>query len=251
MSYDRRWLEPVGSEDSHGRTLWALANAAPRTPIRRAAAGRGDCSRPHWPRSSIHLAACLGLYAARTRRLLRDEARRSRGRPFAPRAGGPADGLASGQTGASWRWFENVLAYDNARLPQALIETGLATETDCLYRSRPRIRCVGSWQCRPRLLDASGRSGPRVRQDPRDAGNVRSAARRRGSNNLGLPCRGARGSAEWPAGAMRAFDWFLGANDLELHWSIATGAMPRRAPRGSTQPEQGGRVRVVLPVGAG
>ena len=28
MSYDRRWLEESGSEDSHGRTLWALAECA-------------------------------------------------------------------------------------------------------------------------------------------------------------------------------------------------------------------------------
>src|SRR5258707_702004 len=28
MSYDRRWLEASGSEDSHGRTLWALAECA-------------------------------------------------------------------------------------------------------------------------------------------------------------------------------------------------------------------------------
>ncbi len=28
-----------------------------------------------------------------------------------------------------WLWFEDVLAYDNARLSQALIETGLATDT--------------------------------------------------------------------------------------------------------------------------
>ena len=28
MSYDRRWLEAQGSEDSHGRTLWALAECA-------------------------------------------------------------------------------------------------------------------------------------------------------------------------------------------------------------------------------
>ena len=28
MSYDRRWLEDVGSEDSHGRTLWALGECA-------------------------------------------------------------------------------------------------------------------------------------------------------------------------------------------------------------------------------
>ena len=37
MSYDRRWLEPSGSEDSHGRTLWALADhaAAGADPARR------------------------------------------------------------------------------------------------------------------------------------------------------------------------------------------------------------------------
>src|SRR5437667_3071075 len=28
MTYDRRWLEESGSEDSHGRTLWALAECA-------------------------------------------------------------------------------------------------------------------------------------------------------------------------------------------------------------------------------
>jgi hypothetical protein len=31
MSYDRRWLEEVGSEDSHGRALWALGIAVARS----------------------------------------------------------------------------------------------------------------------------------------------------------------------------------------------------------------------------
>ena len=30
MSFDRRWLEPIGSEDSHGRTLWALDRKSTR-----------------------------------------------------------------------------------------------------------------------------------------------------------------------------------------------------------------------------
>ena len=37
MSYDRRWLEEVGSEDSHGRSLWGLGVAikyAPNEAIR-------------------------------------------------------------------------------------------------------------------------------------------------------------------------------------------------------------------------
>ena len=32
MSYDRRWLEEIGSEDSHGRTLWALGECARNDP---------------------------------------------------------------------------------------------------------------------------------------------------------------------------------------------------------------------------
>src|SRR5271169_2995946 len=41
MSYDRRWLEEQGSEDSHGRTLWALAECARKDidPSRRRWAG--------------------------------------------------------------------------------------------------------------------------------------------------------------------------------------------------------------------
>ena len=39
MSYDRRWLEETGSEDSHGRTLWALAECAAKD---------SDPSRRRW-----------------------------------------------------------------------------------------------------------------------------------------------------------------------------------------------------------
>ena len=52
---------------------------------------------------------------------------RSCGEPDAPPAGRSAAGPAVGKHDRHWHWFENVLAYDNARLPQAMIETGLAT----------------------------------------------------------------------------------------------------------------------------
>jgi hypothetical protein len=42
MSYDRRWLEESGSEDSHGRTLWALGECT-RTDV--------DLSRRSWAAS--------------------------------------------------------------------------------------------------------------------------------------------------------------------------------------------------------
>ena len=76
MSFDRRWLEDRGSEDSHGRTLWALGECA-----------RSDASpsRRRWAAAlfaealptveDFHLAPRLGLHAARAGRLLRRRGR--------------------------------------------------------------------------------------------------------------------------------------------------------------------------------
>ena len=130
MSYDRRWLEESGSEDSHGRTLWALAECARKDadPSRRRWAAAlfktalpavEEFSSPRaWAFSLLGLDAyCTlvggDLFANRMRRLLADRLM----------------SLFSATETKDWVWFEDVLAYDNARLPQALIQTGLTTQT--------------------------------------------------------------------------------------------------------------------------
>ena len=64
MSFERRWLEDSGSEDSHGRTLWALGECArsDANPSRRrwAAALFAEACRPR----RLSLPARLGVYAA-------------------------------------------------------------------------------------------------------------------------------------------------------------------------------------------
>ncbi len=50
MSFERNWLEAVGSEDSHGRALWALGTALGRSRSRGTAASRGGCSAARCPR---------------------------------------------------------------------------------------------------------------------------------------------------------------------------------------------------------
>ena len=72
MGFDRPWLEDKGSEDSHGRTLWALGECA-----------RSDASpsRRRWAAAlfaealptvdELSLAARLGLHAAGSGCLLR------------------------------------------------------------------------------------------------------------------------------------------------------------------------------------
>ena len=54
MSFERRWLEEVGSEDSHGRTLWAL----------------GECARSDTSPSRRRWAAGVGSGSARRSRCL-------------------------------------------------------------------------------------------------------------------------------------------------------------------------------------
>ena len=113
MSYDRRWLEELGSEDSHGRTLWALLNAREGHRSISPPVGRSP-PRPRFPlskNSRHHGSACafhLGLdtyctqvagdvLANRLRRLLADRLM-----------------IRSATASNDWVWFEDLLAYDNA-----------------------------------------------------------------------------------------------------------------------------------------
>src|ERR1700730_12321906 len=127
LGYDRRWMEDQGSEDSHGRALWALGTLLARSENLglRGAAGRLfefslppalEFSSPRaWAYTLLGIQEYLNSYpgdrdaqkirCALGRRLL--------------------DLYESIHT-ADWKWFENVLAYGNARLSQAMLLAGSA-----------------------------------------------------------------------------------------------------------------------------
>ena len=124
LSYDRRWLDEVGSEDAFGRTVWALGYAV-ACPLHsgsvRAAAAMLERALPH----------IQSLRAPRAR------AYAALGMAHLVRVGHPcgqkhllsalADSLLQDfqhHTQPGWRWFETVMAYDNGRLPQALLFAG-------------------------------------------------------------------------------------------------------------------------------
>jgi hypothetical protein len=114
-----------------------------------------------------------------------------------------------------WPWFEDVLAYDNARLPQALIQTGLTTHTKPYLEVGLRsLRWLTSLQTTPSgyFRPVGTKSFGRLRQKPEafDQQPVEAAA----MISACLAARRADGGPEWPAEAMRAFGWFLGENDL-------------------------------------
>jgi len=217
MSYDRRWLEEQGSEDSHGRTLWALAECARKDvdPSRRRwAAALFKTALPvieeflsprAWAFSLLGLDAYCTLVggdvlANRLRILLADRLM----------------SLLSVTETKDWVWFEDLLAYDNARLPQALIQTGLTTRASSYVDAGLRsLRWLNSLQTtssgyfRPVGTMSFGRHRRKPEafdQQPVEASATISAC---------LAAWRADDGAEWPIEALRAFEWFLGENDLQ------------------------------------
>ncbi len=218
MSYNRSWLEATGSEDSHGRTLWALGECA---------ATDTNASRRSWalslfktalspveeftsPRAWAFTLLGLNSYCA----TIADDPAADRLRHLLANR---LMSLLADSTTNDWHWFENVLAYDNARLPQALIETGLATRTQAFVEAGlESLRWLMAQQTaasgcfRPIGSSSFGkiRNAPEMfDQQPLEATATISAC---------LSAARADGDPVWPEGALNAFHWFLGANDLQV-----------------------------------
>jgi len=217
MSYDRRWLEEQGSEDSHGRTLWALGECAGKDidPSRRRWAVAlfktalpvvEEFSSPRaWAFSLLGLDAyCTqvagDVLANRLRRLLANRLM----------------SLFSTTATIDWVWFEDLLAYDNARLPQALIQTGLTTHASHYIEVGLRsLRWLNSLQTTSSgfFRPVGTKSFGRLRQKPEafDQQPVEASA----TISACLAAKRADDGAEWPRAAFRAFEWFRGENDLQ------------------------------------
>jgi hypothetical protein len=130
MGYDRRWLEDVGSEDSNGRAIWALgfgARYAPRESwrrlcretLQRALPAVAELTYPHaLAYAAIGVAHARGATRLGDARVLpaladlRDQLRRRHAAAAEP----------------GWDWFEPVLTYDCARLPEAMLRIGMVLE---------------------------------------------------------------------------------------------------------------------------
>jgi glycosyltransferase involved in cell wall biosynthesis len=216
MSFDRHWLEEIGSEDSHGRALWALGECARNdgNPARRrwaaelfAEAVRSvDTFRS--PRAWAF--ALLGLNA-----LASADVGDSSHLELQHRLADRLMSLLSAVETKEWVWFEEELAYDNARIPQALIVTGVSTGTPAYVATGARaLRWLMSVQTsetgvfRPVGSESFGekRRPPRAfDQQPLEAAATISAC---------IAAWHADGAAEWKVDARRAFAWFLGDNDL-------------------------------------
>ncbi len=220
MDYQRNWLEETGSDDSHGRALWALGTVlgCSNTPTLQNMAGRMfeqslmailETTSPRaWAFALIGIHKYLGRFAGDRRvgqveeqladRLLK---------------------LYKDNRVDDWQWFENKLTYCNAAIPHAMLLCGHSLDNSEMTR-------VGmeslQWLTNLQHAEKEGRhfvpigsngfytqGGERARfdQQPVEAQAMVSAC---------LEAYRITGDRKWYKEARRAFEWFLGRNDLHL-----------------------------------
>lgn len=131
MSYDRRWLEEVGSEDSHGRALWALGTVIARSKREglQGTAGRlfeaalpavADFVSPRaWAFALLGMNNYLRRYPGdRAVLTIQNNLIQQLIMQFKQ------------NRSADWPWLENSATYCNAVLPQVLLRYGQANQDE-------------------------------------------------------------------------------------------------------------------------
>jgi len=226
MSFDRRWLDQQGSEDCHGRALWALGIGVGRSPYRSFQMMAGQLfalALPPLTGFSSPRAWAFGLIGIHEylRRLSGDSQVNQTRETLTCRLMERFDASAH----SDWEWFEEELSYDNAKLAHALILSGQATgQRLVLERGLQALRWLTELQMSEqghfRPIGSNGfyrRGGARADfdQQPVEAQATVSAC---------LEAYLATSDVWWYEHAQRAFDWFIGWNDLGLElYSPETG----------------------------
>jgi len=226
LSYARHWLEPCGSEDSHGRALWALGAIVGRAgdPGRQSLAG--DLFHAASPAVTTFTSPRAWAYALLgfdeyLRAFQGDSTAAARREEIADRL----LGLFERTSRPDWPWFEDSVTYCNSRLSQALIVSGDRMDrSDMLDAGMRSLDWLISVQSSPDgQFAAIGSSGfyergasPAVYdQQPVEASAMVSAC---------LDAYRVHHDRRWLMQARWAFNWFLGENHLQ-HWLFdpATG----------------------------
>jgi glycosyltransferase involved in cell wall biosynthesis len=220
VDYQRHWLELGGSDDSHGRTLWALGTVLGRSnaPTLQSMAGRVfeqalpailDTTSPRaWAFALIGIHEYLLRFAGdRRASQVREE------------LAGRLLTLYQSHRSEEWRWFENKLTYCNAALPHALLMCGQSIPNATMTETGLEAL---RWLADLQRADTKGghfvpigsngfyqQDGERARfdQQPVEAQAMVSAC---------LEAYRITGDKRWRKEARRAFEWFLGRNDLNL-----------------------------------
>ncbi|MFO7730443.1 MAG: glycosyltransferase family 4 protein [Spirochaetia bacterium] len=217
MTYDRRWVEETGSEDSHGRALWSLGKAVQYLDHSGQMALATNLFNEalkavehfHSPRalafSLIGLHAYLKKFSgdSEVHRILEVISLR-------------LFDQFTGNAQADWPWLEEALNYANGKLPHALLLSGqLIQNRDMIDMGLRSLTWLIEIQSENTHFSPVGnmgwysRNGSRARfdQQPIEIHAMVDAC---------IEAFNITGESMWIDRAVMCFNWFLGQNDLNM-----------------------------------
>jgi hypothetical protein len=217
MTYSRHWSEDRGSEDSHGRALWALGTVVGHSndPGKQTLGGdlfhaalpvvSGFTSPRAWAFALLGINEYLRAFKGESnvqslRRSLAEKVldlfRRTNRR--------------------EWPWFEDGLTYSNARLSQALIVSGARMDHEEMTAAGLRsLGWLASIQCTEDGFFAPIGSNGFYRRGEAKASFDQQPVEACGMVSACLEAGRITGDERWARHAWRAFSWFLGQNQLQ------------------------------------
>ena len=214
MSYDRRWLEEFGSDDSTGRTIWALGTCIGRASERNTVTWAMGLFEKVLP-SIVHMGsprswafALLGIYEYQ-KKFNDDRLAKTIQRQLLDKLMFRYSETATEE----WPWFEDTLSYDNAVLAHVLIQSGderLVQIGLTSLRWLIKLQTAERGHFQPIGSNGFYRRGQErayFDQQPLEAQSTISAC---------LAALQVTGDGEWHRTAIRIFKWFTGLNDLGL-----------------------------------
>ncbi len=215
LPYDRHWVEEMGSGDSQGRALWGLGVAIRESTDPGQLGLTTSLFNQAMPNAERlrHLRsqamALLGLEAYLERFSGDSEAKRIREylaerllRAFSIHAT------------AAWPWPEDIVTYDNGKIPHALLLAGHSMERDDMLEVGLRaLDWLVELQTESGCFVPVGSNGwyvgggdrARFDQQPLEAHSMIDAC---------IAANAVTGDEKWVEAAMLAFQWYLGQNDL-------------------------------------
>ncbi len=220
MDYQRNWLEDSGSDDSHGRALWALGTVLGRSNTRslpnmagrlfeKALPGILNTTSPRaWAFALIGIYEYLQRFAGdRMANQVQEE------------LGGRLLTLYQNNRSDEWHWYEQSLSYCNAALPHALLFCGQSMPNSAMTEAGLESL---NWLANLQHANAEGKHFVPIGSNgfyPRHGVRALFDQQPVEAQAMVSACLGAyrlTGDYRWRKEARRAFEWFLGRNDLNL-----------------------------------
>lgn len=218
MGYSRQWLEDsAGSEDSHGRALWALgvtvSMANERSDMTLASTlfmrALNTAENMQSPRAIAFTILGINAY-------LETFTGDSKARNICSVLAEKLYSQFFSHATKEWPWFEDTATYSNAKLPQSLILAGRILKRDDMITMGLRtLKWLLNIQTENGHLAPIGNRGwynrntakARFDQQPVEANTLLEAC---------ITAYDETGNDDWMKQAELCFSWFLGNNDLHL-----------------------------------